>query len=63
MPVREEAVLVTPFGTLLHFVKDGVAPQPKVLLVAPMSGHFATLAARHRRDHAAGLRHLHHRLA
>ncbi len=43
VPVREEAVLVTPFGTLLHFVKDGVAPQPKVLLVAPMSGHFATL--------------------
>jgi polyhydroxyalkanoate depolymerase len=27
----------------LHFAKDMTAPQPKVLLVAPMSGHFATL--------------------
>jgi poly(3-hydroxybutyrate) depolymerase len=43
VPVREEAVLTTPFGTLLRFAKDGPAPQPKVLLVAPMSGHFATL--------------------
>jgi len=43
VPVREEAVLATPFATLLRFAKDGAAPQPKVLLVAPMSGHFATL--------------------
>src|SRR3954452_15963642 len=44
--VREEATDVTPFGTLLHFVKDGDAPTlplPKVLVVAPLSGHFATL--------------------
>jgi poly(3-hydroxybutyrate) depolymerase len=46
--VREEAVMATPFATLLRFAKEGVpaagAPaQPKVLLVAPMSGHFATL--------------------
>ncbi len=43
VPVREEEVFATPFGTLLRFVKEGVAPQPKVLLVAPLSGHFATL--------------------
>jgi poly(3-hydroxybutyrate) depolymerase len=41
--VREEAVRTTPFGTLLHFRKDTDAPQPRVLLVAPLSGHFATL--------------------
>jgi polyhydroxyalkanoate depolymerase len=41
--VREHAALVTPFGTLLHFKKDIDAPQPRVLLVAPLSGHFATL--------------------
>ena len=45
--VTEEATDVTPFGTLLHFAKDvgtpKTAPLPKVLLVAPLSGHFATL--------------------
>jgi poly(3-hydroxybutyrate) depolymerase len=41
--VREEAVRVTPFGTLLHFRKDIDMAQPRVLLVAPLSGHFATL--------------------
>jgi poly(3-hydroxybutyrate) depolymerase len=41
--VREESALTTPFGTLLHFRKDVDAPQPRVLLVAPLSGHFATL--------------------
>jgi polyhydroxyalkanoate depolymerase len=43
VPVREEKTWVRPFGTLLHFAKDGEAQQPKVLLVSPMSGHFATL--------------------
>jgi polyhydroxyalkanoate depolymerase len=43
VPVREEEALATPFGTLLRFVKEGVGPQPRVLLVAPLSGHFATL--------------------
>lgn len=45
VPVVEEAVLRLPFGTLLHFRKDtpDPAPQPKVLLAAPLSGHFATL--------------------
>ncbi|MBE7203521.1 MAG: polyhydroxyalkanoate depolymerase, partial [Parafilimonas terrae] len=41
--VAEEAVEVTPFGTLLRFRKDIHTEQPKVLVVAPLSGHFATL--------------------
>jgi poly(3-hydroxybutyrate) depolymerase len=41
--VTQEAADVTPFGTLLHFKKDIVVAQPRVLLVAPLSGHFATL--------------------
>jgi poly(3-hydroxybutyrate) depolymerase len=43
VPVTEEVVLTTPFATLLRFRKPGAAAQPKVLVVAPMSGHFATL--------------------
>src|SRR5262249_42261664 len=41
--VSEQAVLSTPFGTLLHFRKDQAAAQPRVLVVAPLSGHFSTL--------------------
>jgi polyhydroxyalkanoate depolymerase len=42
--VVEEVALAMPFGTLLHFTKpDVVTPQPKMLVVAPLSGHFATL--------------------
>src|SRR3982074_302238 len=41
--VHEHAALSTPFGTLLHFKKDIDTPQPRVLVVAPLSGHFATL--------------------
>jgi polyhydroxyalkanoate depolymerase len=41
--VVEEAVLNTPFATLTRFAKPGAPAQPRVLLVAPMSGHFATL--------------------
>jgi poly(3-hydroxybutyrate) depolymerase len=41
--VREEAAARTAFGTLLHFKKDLAMVQPRVLLVAPLSGHFATL--------------------
>jgi poly(3-hydroxybutyrate) depolymerase len=46
LPVSEEAVLTMPFGTLLRFKKEMPADlpyQPPVLLVAPLSGHFATL--------------------
>lgn len=41
--VVEEVEYETPFGTLLHFRKDTDVHQPRVLVVAPMSGHFATL--------------------
>ncbi|HEX4113727.1 MAG TPA: polyhydroxyalkanoate depolymerase, partial [Stellaceae bacterium] len=41
--VSEEAADVTPFCTLLHFRKELAPVQPRVLLVAPLSGHFATL--------------------
>ena len=41
--VTEEVVHVAPFGSLLHFKREGVQDQPRVLIVAPMSGHFATL--------------------
>jgi len=43
VPVVEEIALTTPFATLLRFRKPGAPAQPKVLVVAPMSGHFATL--------------------
>jgi polyhydroxyalkanoate depolymerase len=43
LPVREEAVLTTPFSTLLHFAKDVDVPQPRVLLVTALAGHFSTL--------------------
>ena len=43
VPVHEEEVLATPFGTLLRFAKEGTPAQPRLLLVAPLSGHFATL--------------------
>ena len=33
-----------PFGQLKHFLRDGAPKdQPKLLIVAPMSGHYATL--------------------
>jgi poly(3-hydroxybutyrate) depolymerase len=43
VPVREEAVLATPFGSLLRFAKETNTEQPRVLIVAPMAGHFPTL--------------------
>lgn len=44
--VREEIALDLPFGKLLHFAKDTDVRQPKVLIVAPLSGHFATLLSK-----------------
>ena len=41
--VTEEVVLQKPFGQLKHFKREGVKGGPKLLIVAPMSGHFATL--------------------
>jgi poly(3-hydroxybutyrate) depolymerase len=43
VPIVEEVVVTTPFATLLRFRKPSAPAQPKVLVVAPMSGHFATL--------------------
>jgi poly(3-hydroxybutyrate) depolymerase len=43
VPVDEIVVDATPFGSLLRFRKRFGPPQPKALLLAPMSGHFATL--------------------
>ncbi len=41
--ITEEVALATPFGSLLHFRKSVSLKQKRVLLVAPMAGHFATL--------------------
>jgi poly(3-hydroxybutyrate) depolymerase len=44
--VLEEIVWSRPFCNLLHFVRPnlpGHLDQPKLLIVAPMSGHYATL--------------------
>lgn len=41
--VQEEVVSSDPFCRLLHFKKPGGSEQPKMLIVAPMSGHHATL--------------------
>lgn len=43
--VTEEIAIGKPFCNLLHFRREGMARrnQPAVLIVAPMSGHFATL--------------------
>jgi len=43
VPVHEEIVLRKPFGQLKRFRREGVEGGPKLLIVAPMSGHFATL--------------------
>lgn len=43
VPVTEDIVLRLPFGQLKRFVRKGVEDDPKLLIVAPMSGHFATL--------------------
>jgi poly(3-hydroxybutyrate) depolymerase len=55
--IMERAILTKPFCKLLHFKKDlsdkkiEALKQPKVLLVAPLSGHHATLL----RDTVRGL--------
>jgi len=41
--VIEEVIEKTAFCTLLRFKKDLATTQPRVLVIAPMSGHFATL--------------------
>lgn len=41
--VHEEIVLRRPFGQLKRFRRAGIEDGPKLLIVAPMSGHYATL--------------------
>ena len=45
--IVEDTVMSTPFGTLVHFRRGEPAPAdvslPSVLVVSPLSGHFATL--------------------
>jgi len=44
MPVTETIEARKSFGQLKHFVRKGAPKgQPKLLIVAPMSGHYATL--------------------
>jgi poly(3-hydroxybutyrate) depolymerase len=49
VPITIEPVLTKPFCTLLHFKRDlgpmakRRANDPKVLIIAPLSGHYATL--------------------
>ena len=47
VPVRIQTVWEQPFCKLLHFERELAVtprrPQPKVLIVAPLSGHYATL--------------------
>lgn len=44
VPVTEEIVDRKPFGQLKRFVREGADPaDPKLLIVCPMSGHYATL--------------------
>ena len=43
-PVEEATVLNKPFGDLKRFTRDGLPDDaPNMLIVAPMSGHYATL--------------------
>ncbi|SMF02821.1 polyhydroxyalkanoate depolymerase, intracellular [Tistlia consotensis] len=43
VPVSLEVALDLPFGKLLRFAKKSDTAQPRVLVVAPLSGHFSTL--------------------
>jgi polyhydroxyalkanoate depolymerase len=44
LEVREEIAVRLPFCDLIHFAKDDLdSRQPKMLVVAPLSGHFSTL--------------------
>ena len=43
VPVTREVVIDKAFCQLLHFRKAVAVEQPKLLIVAPLSGHFATL--------------------
>ncbi|HKX79174.1 MAG TPA: polyhydroxyalkanoate depolymerase [Novosphingobium sp.] len=43
-PVTEAIVMHKPFANLIRFEREGLPPDaPRLLIVAPMSGHYATL--------------------
>jgi poly(3-hydroxybutyrate) depolymerase len=42
-PVAEEVVAANAFGSLIRFRRDGAERLPRVMLVAPLSGHHSTL--------------------
>ena len=60
--ITEEAVETHPFCRLVHFRKAVQLDQPKLLVVAPLSGHFATLLRGTVGDRIAGPRRLSDRL-
>jgi len=43
VPITIETKLDMPFGKLLRFAADVDMPRPRLLVIAPLSGHFATL--------------------
>lgn len=43
LEICEEVAHRLPFGDLVHFRKPAPSRQPRVLIVAPMAGHFPTL--------------------
>jgi poly(3-hydroxybutyrate) depolymerase len=43
--VHQTEVASTPFAKLIRFKRERTSALPKILLVAPMSGHFSTLLA------------------
>jgi polyhydroxyalkanoate depolymerase len=43
VPVHEEVAYRTPFGSLVHFAKEGAGDQSRVMVVAALAGHFSTL--------------------
>jgi len=43
VPVSEEVALSLPFCDLLHFKRETTVKQQKLLIIAPLSGHYATL--------------------
>lgn len=51
LPIRTRDIAKTPFCTLVEFSAPGFAPDGDLLIVAPLSGHFAVLA----RDLITGL--------
>ncbi len=42
----KRVALVLPFGNLVHFRKEIAVRQPRVLIVAPMAGHFPPCCVR-----------------